>query len=1533
MQHSRWFISTVLFVFLLSSYAQALKLSRAVDPNIQLSLTASPSDVNAGQTEHISFTIQSDQIILDGKVVLSVDFDGSQVDEIKFPGFDLIPNVPWTISFPWKVPASALLGSYTVNVKLVQGRTGKPYSRMSTNFIVVSTATNGQCGASNGETFTSVPTANLCTAGTATAVGGAGPWNWSCAGTDGGTTAQCTAQKAPVSGQCGTSSGETFSGAPTLFFCSAGTATDVTGTGPWIWCCAGSYGGTTAQCSAQKAPVNGQCGSSSGGTYTSMPITNLCTTGTASPITGNGPWNWSCIGGEGGTSAPCFAQLQQTVVNGQCGTSSGGIYTIAPSLFLCSAGTATSVSGAGPWSWSCTGSGGGTAAQCTAQLKQTVVNGQCGASSGGTYTTMPTSNLCTMGTASPITGSGPWNWSCIGSNGGTTTQCFAQLQQTAVNGGCGSANNAAVTTKPTANLCSTGTASSVVGAGPWTWSCAGSGGGTTAQCSAPLSAAVLDGVCGSANNFAVAAIPTANLCSKGTATTVSGAGPWSWSCTGLNGGTTASCSAPVGQAINGSCGSANGGTFLVAPATNLCNTGGAGTPSGTGPWMWACWGSGGGTAANCKAQPAQTVMDGACGPANGNSFASKPTAILTSLYNLGTPSTVSGTGPWNWSCQGAGGGSSAQCSAQYSTGTVDGTCGAANKAAFLYKPASDLCIKGAASTVTGTGPWSWSCAGTSTTAQCSASLQALNGQCGSANRAIFTLKPTTWLCNAGTASAVTGTGPWNWSCTGNSVGTTDQCTALASPVLDMGICGTSNGQAMTSAPSTGLCKYGTASAITGSGPWSWSCTGADGSVAQCSAVKTGACLAGSAIPATPAIILPPATPQPSQTGDIVGVIIQNPSTNAIGSHFVTFGQMFIRGQVAPTDNLVARTAGNDYQVQMDAESLWPDGSVKLAAITMANANICSGQQIPAMLAKTSTPGSTSPVSLTNTPITLIVDMEFSSGQGTKSINLGTALKLALASNPDYWLHGPLATQARVDVPVSGIPSLHLTADVTAYADGTVTADVQFNNDLTSIITAKPYHPPASLPPLVYTTAVSLQGVQQVYPITQQYQFQDWHAVLNMVGSQMPNVQRDVAYLEYTGAILPYDRKTGFNNSSLQTWVTNGIWVGYSSPFGTPQNPLFGEPLSANGLTQGMPNTGARSDIGWTTMYNTVWLLTQDARAAKIALLQGDSDGAVPWNYKLVNGRWATPYDSHWITTDSRADITTIANLPNYKGTGWSLDTAHQPNLAYVPYLMTAQRWYLDRLNAQAANALTMTLYSARCKPTWKDCDTGYSDIVINFSDQVRAQAWNMREVMEAGFIGKPGTWDQQYFAKVAADNWEFANSQASGNGRISTAYEGEAAGYISFGTGVQQAWMQDYMSGVAVLGGLMGDTGAQQWLNWQKDKWLTGRILGTGMNPYDACNYTIATFNSTTKVPYQTWAEIEAAEVAAGTSKGTGPFLTSGYCDWYRGVLGGALTLFPGDSKLKQALDWLNTHVDPKGSVNNPKVYQGDPTWNVVPLQ
>lgn len=175
-------------------------------------------------------------------------------------------------------------------------------------------------------------------------------------------------------------------------------------------------------------------------------------------------------------------------------------------------------------------------------LSLSLFNGTCGSANAGKYATAPSTDLCTLGAAGSVTGSGPWYWSCNGINGGTNASCSATK---ITDGTCGSANGTTVSRAPSANLCATGTTGAVSGSGPWNWSCSGTNGGSTASCSANLQGATTNGTCGSANGTTVTSAPSTNLCTTGTTGAVSGYGPWSWLCTGTNGGTSASCNALV----------------------------------------------------------------------------------------------------------------------------------------------------------------------------------------------------------------------------------------------------------------------------------------------------------------------------------------------------------------------------------------------------------------------------------------------------------------------------------------------------------------------------------------------------------------------------------------------------------------------------------------------------------------------------------------------------------------------------------------------------------------------------------------------------------------------------------------------------------------------------------------------------------------------------------------------------------------------------------------------------------------------------
>lgn len=82
------------------------------------------------------------------------------------------------------------------------------------NMLCTGTTFDGACGSANGVPATSVPTSNFCSVGNATAVSGTGGWTWDCVGSDGGSTAHCSADLVSyvVSGSFGTNaSGATVS--------------------------------------------------------------------------------------------------------------------------------------------------------------------------------------------------------------------------------------------------------------------------------------------------------------------------------------------------------------------------------------------------------------------------------------------------------------------------------------------------------------------------------------------------------------------------------------------------------------------------------------------------------------------------------------------------------------------------------------------------------------------------------------------------------------------------------------------------------------------------------------------------------------------------------------------------------------------------------------------------------------------------------------------------------------------------------------------------------------------------------------------------------------------------------------------------------------------------------------------------------------------------------------------------------------------------------------------------------------------------
>lgn len=118
-----------------------------------------------------------------------------------------------------------------------------------------------------------------------------------------------------------------------------------------VW--VGNVGGSLSACLG--GPVSGSCGTANGTTVSTIPTTNLCTTGSPTGVSGSGPWTWSCLGSGGGAnSTTCQANRTVGVVTGSCNNTVHGGCTTGTRSWINNTSACNTTA-----TWSCLGSGGG----------------------------------------------------------------------------------------------------------------------------------------------------------------------------------------------------------------------------------------------------------------------------------------------------------------------------------------------------------------------------------------------------------------------------------------------------------------------------------------------------------------------------------------------------------------------------------------------------------------------------------------------------------------------------------------------------------------------------------------------------------------------------------------------------------------------------------------------------------------------------------------------------------------------------------------------------------------------------------------------------------------------------------------------------------------------------------------------------------------------------------------------------------------------------------------------------------------------
>ena len=184
------------------------------------SATALPATATPGQSIAIAASVQSaaaaNNVIVDLEIYSSA---GVKVGQTYYQGQNFTQLQARSYSWSYKVPSGSAAGQYRLMVGVfAAGWSSDLYwdsSAASFTLQSAPVAINGACGSSNGATLSIAPTSNLCTAGTASAVSGTGPWKWSCAGSNGGSTASCSAS---VSSTTSSGGGQVPSRLPSTFF-------------------------------------------------------------------------------------------------------------------------------------------------------------------------------------------------------------------------------------------------------------------------------------------------------------------------------------------------------------------------------------------------------------------------------------------------------------------------------------------------------------------------------------------------------------------------------------------------------------------------------------------------------------------------------------------------------------------------------------------------------------------------------------------------------------------------------------------------------------------------------------------------------------------------------------------------------------------------------------------------------------------------------------------------------------------------------------------------------------------------------------------------------------------------------------------------------------------------------------------------------------------------------------------------------------------------------------------------------------------
>jgi hypothetical protein len=494
-----------------------------------------------------------------------------------------------------------------------------------------------------------------------------------------------------------------------------------------------------------------------------------------------------------------------------------------------------------------------------------------------------------------------------------------------------------------------------------------------------------------------------------------------------------------------------------------------------------------------------------------------------------------------------------------------------------------------------------------------------------------------------------------------------------------------------------------------------------------------------------------------------GITAQTSPVATVGltAGWATFGEAVPQG--AARDGLQVGAL----LTQTDVKSRWADGSIRFAIVTV-NAPAGATYDLTAAAA----PGGTFTPTVPDASVTLTIG--------------GVTYVAALPNAPssDVWLSGPLVSESRTTVaPISTAtgaahPFLRVNFDSRVYSDSSARVDVSVENLLDK----------AGATTVTYDATIAVNG-QTVFtkPGVQHYYLTRWRKVFAVGTTPLATITPDMRPFNAAQALPPY-----------LALVANQV--------STPSGATY-DILSSGALDPNMPAHGGRPELApypdWTARY----LVHRNATQRSFVLANGDLSGSWPVHVREAEGGAKSGVGSErFVSLDQRPTLwydqrAQSSGLDYIKGTPMPIreygsltpgpgqtalipDNAHQPSLAYVPYLITGDRYYAEEM-AFWANYGMLRTYNG---------DGVRNSAGILESNEVRGYGWALRNLVDAAAYYPDASPMKAYLSQKVTNNLKWLDTYANAQDPVSNPFRvlwlnerPDGAQYIGL-------WEQNYLA-------------------------------------------------------------------------------------------------------------------------------------------